>query len=180
METLKALILKEHSKAQALFIADIIYQKPELIDELIAFTFAQSEPLSRRAAWPLRIIQDQYPELLKDKIDQLIFHLKEKHDFAVQRNVLALLISAKIPIKQQGFLLDYTTKLLLDPNSPVAIIAHASDLYLKLADREIILINELILMLEELRPIKSGGIKAKLSHIYRYLERLEKHSDRHA
>ncbi|MBN1651786.1 MAG: hypothetical protein JW857_10685 [Bacteroidales bacterium] len=176
METLKALILKEHSKAQALFIADIIHQKPELIDDLIAFTFAQSEPLSRRAAWPLRIIQDQYPELLINKIDSLISMLQKKHDFAVQRNVLALLISAKIPIKQQGFLLDYTTNLLLDLNSPIAVIAHASDLYLKLADNEIILINELILMLEELRPIKSGGIKAKLAHIYKHLDRIKKHS----
>lgn len=175
METLKTLILKEHSKAQALFIADIIYQKPELVDELIAFTFAQTEPLSRRAAWPLRIIQDQYPELLKDKIDQIIIHLKENHDFAVLRNVLALLISAKIPTEQQGFLLDYTTKIVLDQKSPVAVLVHASDLYIKLADREISLINELILMLDQLRPVKSGGIKAKLTHIYKYLNRLEAH-----
>ena len=87
MEELKNLILNEHSKAQALVIADIIQQKPELLKELISYTFANEEPLSRRAAWPLRILNDQNPELLKNRIEEIINHLESIKNSAVLRNI---------------------------------------------------------------------------------------------
>jgi len=174
MEELKNLILNEHSKAQALVIADIVRQKPELITDLFSYTFANEEPLSRRAAWPLRILSDQSPELLKDRIDEIIDHLDDIKSNAVLRNILALLVNAKIPEKKKPFLLNFSTQAILNPESPIAVIAHSADLFIQIAADEIILIKELLLMLEQIDPDGRGGIKSKTRQVKTILHKLEK------
>ncbi len=174
MNTLKSLILKEHSKAQALVIADIVRQKPELISVLFSYTFANKEPLSRRAAWPLRILGDQNPELLKNRIDEIIDRLGSIESKAVLRNILALLVHAEIPKKKKTYLLDFSTEAILNPESPIAVIAHASDIFIKIAAGEIILIKELLLMLEQIGTNGGGGIKSKIKQVKIALQKLEK------
>lgn len=174
MKTLKDLILAEHSKTQAIVIADIVRQKPELIDDLIAYALANKEPLSRRAAWPLRVLNDQNPELLKNRIENIINHLKNIQSSAVLRNILALLVNAKIPENKKTYLLNFSTQAILNPESPIAVVAHASDLFAKIAVGEIILIKELLLMLEQIEPSSSGGIKSKTRQIKTLLKKLEK------
>lgn len=174
MQTLKDLILAEHSKAQALVIVDIIRQKPELIDDLLAYTFANEEPLSRRAAWPLRIIQDKNPKLLEGKIDLIINQLETIKSIPVLRNIISLLANAKIPENKASFLLDYSAKTILNPNSSIAVIAHSTDLFINMAKGEIILIKELQLMLSQIAQNSRGGIIAKLHHVNKYLKMLQK------
>lgn len=180
METLKNLILAEHSKAQALVIADIVYQKPELLDKLIDFTFANEEPLSRRAAWPLRILSDQKPELLKDRIEEIINHLENIQSSAVLRNILALLIRAEIPENKKMDLLNFSSRAILNPESPIAVIAHSSDIFIKIAADEVILIKELLLMLEQIDPNSSAGIKSKTRQVKTTLLKLEKAKQYHS
>jgi len=174
MEILKDLILAEHSKAQALLIADLVAQKPELISDLIAYTFANEEPLSRRASWPLRLLFDHNPAILKEYLHLLINQLDKIQSKAVLRNIFALLANAEIPEYKKSFLLDFSANAILNPESPVAVIAHASSLFAKIAGNELILINELILMLEQVASQKSGGIQAKMCQIKRIGNKLEK------
>ena len=174
MTTLKDLILAEHSKAQAILIADIVRQKPELLDELIAYTFANKEPLSRRAGWPLRILHEQNPELFTIHIDQIIASLKIIENQSVLRNILALLAKAKIPEKDKSFLLDFTSLTLLDPKSSIAVIAHAADLFVNIADNEHFFIQELLLMLKQLEISNSGGIIAKIHQVQLIANRIGK------
>jgi hypothetical protein len=174
MKTLKNLILNEHSKAQALVIADIVRQKPELLEELISYTFANEEPLSRRAAWPLRILGDQNPELLQDRIDEIIDRLESIKSSAVLRNILALLVRTEIPENRKTYLLNFSSQAILNPESPSAVIAHAADIFTKIAGNEIILIQELLLMLKQIEPNSSGGIKSKIKHVNMVLRKLEK------
>lgn len=174
MEELKKLILDEHSKAQALVIADIVRQKPELIADLFSYTFANEEPLSRRAAWPLRILGDQNPELLKDRIEEIINHLESIKSSAVLRNILALLVNSRIPENKKTYLLNFSSQAILNPESPIAVIAHATGIFIKIADGEIILVKELLLMLEQIGTNSGGGIKSKIKHVKIALQKLEK------
>lgn len=174
MEALKNLILNEHSKAQALMIANIIQQKPELLDDLINYTFANEEPLSRRAAWPLRLLSDQNPNLLKNRINEFIDGLENIKNPAILRNILALIVRTEIPENKKTFLLNYTTETILNPESSTAVIAHSVDLFIKIAANEILLIQELLLMLEQLEPNGSGGIKAKIRQVKTFLFKMKK------
>lgn len=165
MQSLKDLILAEHSKAQANLIVQIIEQKPALISELIDCVFANKEPLSRRAAWPLRLLNDKNHQLLEDKIDEIIKQIPNVKSFAVLRNLIAVLTNSEIPENRKTYLLDYSTAIILNPKSPIALVAHASDLFMNLASSEVILINELVLMLETISINSSAGIKAKLRQV---------------
>lgn len=174
MITLKQLILSEHSKAQAMLIADIVRQKPELLQELISYTFANEEPLSRRAAWPLRILHEQYPELFEFQIDYFIESLKKnKADQAVLRNILAILSKADIAEDNKSFLLDFVISTLLDPSSSTAVIAYATDLFVNIAKNELILLQELLLILSQLENKNSNGIFAKIRQVKRIADKLE-------
>lgn len=165
MQTLKDLILAEHSKAQANVIADIVRQKPELLNELLQYILANEEPLSRRASWPLRILHEQHPELLKSRIGELIYQLANIKSSAVLRNILALLAHAEIPENKKTFLLDFSAQTILNPESPVAVICHATDLFIHVSEKECVLLQELMLMLMTIEPNRSGGVQAKIKQV---------------
>lgn len=173
METLKDFILAEHSKAQAIVIADIVLQKPELIEDLMTYSFANEEPLSRRASWPLRLLLEQNPNHLKNKIDTLIANLEKIECDAVLRNILAILANAEIPENKKSYLLNFTIQKILNPKSTIAVIAFASDVFAKIAGNEISLMKELLLVLEQIEPKNNGGIKVKIKQIRIKIKRLE-------
>lgn len=165
MKTLKDLILDEHSKAQAFMIADIVAQKPELLHELLEYSLANKEPLSRRASWPLRILHAQHPELFAKHFDGLINQLDFISSTPVLRNILSLLVHAELPENKKSYLLSFATKTILNPKSPIAVIAHASDLFIRIADGEQALLKELVLMLDQIGMKESGGIRAKIRQV---------------
>lgn len=174
MENLRQLVLKEHSKAHALVIADIVRQKPELLDELLDLTFANEEPISRRASWPLRLLYEQWPLLLSNKIVFIINQLETIKSTAVLRNMLALLIKVPIPEDKKTYLLDFCALTILNPQSAIAVVAHASDLFIKIAGNEIELLYELQLMLEQNSVRQSGGIQAKIHLLNKHLKKLNR------
>ena len=177
METVRDLILAEHSKAQALLIADIVRQKPELLPDLVNHTLSNEEPLSRRAAWPLRILHEKNPELFSDWIPLLIDQLESVHSKAVLRNVLALLSKSTLPENKKAFLLNYSSKIILDPSSPIAVIAFAADLFAKIANQEVVLMEELLLMLKQIEPNTRGGIQSKTRSIIEKTRKLKSFSN---
>jgi len=176
MQTLKDLILAEHSKAQANVIANIVGQKPELLNDLLIYVLANEEPLSRRAAWPLRILHQQNPELLKSRIEELINQLENIKSSAVLRNLLALLLQAEIPENKKTYLLDFSAQAILNPESPVAVICHATDLFMHVSNKELVLLQELMLMLMTIEPSQRGGVRAKIKHVKARIRNQEKAS----
>lgn len=122
----------------------------------------------------MRPFFDKNPAFLKGYVHLLINQLDKIQNKAVLRNVLALLVHATIPENKKSFLLDFSANAILNPESPVAVIAHTSSLFAKIAGDELILIKELILMLELAGSQKSGGIQAKINLIKGISNRLEK------
>ncbi len=72
MNNLSDLIMAEHSRQQADFIADIVLSKPSYLDELLNIVFRNQEPISRRASWPLRIISERDKNILEPYISTII------------------------------------------------------------------------------------------------------------
>lgn len=165
MQTLRDLIFAEHSKAQANFIVDIICQKPILLDDLIEFVLADEELLSRRASWPLRLLHKLAPELFSNHITILIEQLENIKSKSIIRNVLAILKDADLPEDKKAYLLNYCSRSILDPNSPIALIAQASDLFAKIADNEYFLMEELLLMLKQVDCNNRGAIISKIRQV---------------
>ncbi len=100
--SLSEIIMAEHSRSQANMIADIIVQEPALLDELIEIIFANKEPLSRRAAWPLRFIHERNQQLVVPYFPIMIKQLPDVQSIAVQRNLLYVLAYSDIPESCHG------------------------------------------------------------------------------
>ena len=166
------IIMVEHSRAQAEMIADIIVQKPVLLDELLKIVFADKEPVSRRAAWPLRFILHREEQLLTTYLPTIIKQLSKVESVAVQRNLLYVLAYSDIPESSYGELLQYSSEVLINTSSSVASIIYSIDIFFNLSKSEPDLLNELKLMLELLLPNATAGVRSKSSRTLRKIEKL--------
>ncbi len=169
--SLSDIIMREHSKAQAEMIADIIIQRPELLDELLEIIFSDKEPLSRRAAWPLRFIHKKDEQLLISCLPTLITNLPKVQSVAVQRNLLYVLAYSEIKQSHHGELLQYSSELLLDSGTTVASLVYSMDIFYKIASCEPDLLNELVLIIHQILPNATAGVKSKSMKILRKIEK---------
>ncbi|MFK5856790.1 MAG: hypothetical protein QM503_11710 [Bacteroidota bacterium] len=165
--------MAEHSRAQAVMIADIIIQKPALLDELLKIIFEEEEPVSRRAAWPLRFILERDKRLMDNYIPIIITKLPEIKSVAIQRNLLFILANSNIPNFFFGRLLEFTSKILLDTSSSVASLIYSIDIFFDTSKNEPDLLNELRLMIELLLPNATAGVRSKCRKTLKKIDRLD-------
>ncbi len=165
--------MAEHSRAQAVMIADIIIQKPFLLDELLEIIFTEKEPLSRRAAWALRFIHERDVRLLDNYFPIIIIKLPEIESVAIQRNFLYLLANSNIPEFYHARLLEFTSIVLLNTSSSVASLIYSIDIFFNISKSEPDLLNELKLMIEMLLPVATAGVRSKSIRTLKKIERLK-------
>lgn len=170
--SLSDIIMAEHSRAQAKMIAGIVIQKPELLDELLEIIFAESEPLSRRAAWPLRFIHEKDEKLLPPYIPMIVSRLPNIQTIAVQRNLLYILAYSDVPESCQGELLQYSSEVLINRSSSVASLIYSLDIFYNIAITEPELLNELKLIIELLLPNATAGVRSKSIKTLKKIKRL--------
>lgn len=175
--SLSDIIMAEHSRAQAEMIADIIVQKPELLDELLEIIFADEEPVSRRAAWPLRFIHEKDEQLLISNLPIIVKQLPKVKSIAVQRNLLYILAYSDIPESCQGELLQYSSEVLLNTDSSVASLIYSLDIFYNIAITEPDLLNELKLIIDLLLPNATAGVRSKSMKILRKIEKSKRRFD---
>jgi len=171
---LHQIIMAEHSRAQAVMIADLVIQKPALFDELLEIIFAEEEPVSRRAAWPLRFIHERNERLLDKYIPIIIIKLPDIKSVAIQRNLLYILAYSSIPEFYYGRLLDFTSRVLLDTNSSVASLIYSVDIFFNISKSEPDLLTELRLIIDFLIPNATAGVRSKCVKTLRKIDRLER------
>jgi hypothetical protein len=161
MKRLAEIIMVEYSRSHAEIIAGIIIKKPELIEELMDIVFSNNDPLSKRAAWPLRIINDRNSNLIIPYISLIVSELPKVSYVSIQRALLAILSSVKIPESCQGELLQITSGLLVDKGTPIASLIFSIEIFYNISKNELELLNELELMIEQLLPYSSAGVRSK-------------------
>lgn len=172
---LKAAILKEHTKPQALFIRDYIGDNQALFDELMTHFFSNEYRVTQRAAWIMSHCVDKYPFLINPHLDNLVHNLEEEklHD-SVKRNTLRLLQAVDIPEKLMGVLVDICFKFLLDLKEPAAIRIFSMQVLYNICLKEPELADELRIVVEEFMPHGTAGFKSRGKRILKGLQKLLK------
>ena len=130
---LENLILHERSRTHAGFIAEIIIEKPELVSVILEIVFANKNPLSKWASWPLQIASKKNTNIFNDYIPTIIDHLPDIKFVTTQRCLLSVLTTAPIPKEKEAFILDYTTDILTNKSSSIASIIYSIDIYYNIA-----------------------------------------------
>lgn len=170
---LRKTILKEHSKANTNKIVKWIGNDPERFKELVELFLANEYRVTQRAAWALSYCAEEHPELVKPYLGRFIKNLGREglHD-AVLRNTLRFLQFTEVPTKYLGELTNTCFRLLQDYNSPIAVKVFSMTVLLNICKREPGMKNELKLVVEDLLPNASSGLRNRALKTLKVLDNL--------
>lgn len=135
MMDLKAEILKEHSKAHALKIAEYATASPDHFKELMECFMSNEYRLAQRAAWSVSWAAGKDPTMVMPYIGELVAALEMTgvHD-AVIRNSLRVLEKIEIPETFHGEVMNACFTFIENPKAPVAFKAFSLAILGKLAN----------------------------------------------
>ena len=166
-------LLLEHSKNNALLIAQYINGDRKLFSELIDIIKSGENPASQRAAMVLNYCHDLYPDMTAEFTPNLIKLLKNNlyHD-AIRRSSLRTLGDHKINKNLQGELADICFNLLNEKATPIAIKVFGMEVLKNIVLENPELKNELLFSLEEQLPFQSAGFKSRARKIIKKISHL--------
>ena len=119
---LRQQILKEHSKANSLLIADWVGADQERFAQLLHLMLNDEYRVVQRAAWSLSFIADRHPELMAPHLEALVRSIGQPGVAdAVKRNVLRMLQHVPLPEALHGPLMNLAFRFLEDPAQPIAV-----------------------------------------------------------
>lgn len=166
---IKAALLKEHSKEQKDRIVNYISGNQKLFDELMVLFFDGSYRVTQRAAWAMSYCIDAHPKLIQPHFEKLVANLRTTELDAVKRNILRNLQNIEIPERLVGEVTDICFKILASNQEPVAIKAFSMTVLYNITLKIPELQNELKLLIEDLIPYGSPGIKSRGKKILKKL-----------
>jgi len=172
---LKAAILKEHSKPQAIFIRDYIGDNQALFDKLMTHFFSNEYRVTQRAAWIMTHCTEKRPHLIKPYLAKMVNNLKdEKIHVAVKRNTIRLLQKIAIPEELMGTVADLCFNFLANPNETVAVRIFSMSILGEFCKKEPDLAGELRIIIEEFMPHGTAGFRSRGKKTLKALQKLSK------
>ncbi|MEM6316043.1 MAG: hypothetical protein AAF960_00145 [Bacteroidota bacterium] len=170
---LKAAILKEHSKAQAILVRDYIDADQSRFDELMTHFYGNEHRVTQRAAWIMMHCVEKYPFLLNKHLEKLVHNLQNKNlHVAVKRNTVRVLQDVELPEDLMGIAADCCFGYLLDPKEAVAVRAFSMTVLYNICKKEPDLSEELRLVIEEHLPYGTAAFQSRGKKILKALQKL--------
>ena len=170
---LKALVSAEHSKKQCLIIADYIGNNKVRFKKLLQIFADGPYRITQRAAWPLSVCVERYPNLVAGHFPLLLNMLnREQAHVAVRRNVLRLLRYVSIPDKYHGDFVDICFRIFQDKKQPIAVQVFAMIILDHITERYPDIKPELISLIEERLPYASAGFRSRAMKVLKNDRRL--------
>jgi hypothetical protein len=171
---LKSALLEEHSKAQCTRIVNYIGSDKKRFDELMDLFFNGHYRVNQRAAWPLSYIAESQPQLVEPYLEKLVYNLRKRDaHVAVKRNTVRLLQEIEVTDEDlMGELADICFGFLASQDETIAVKAFSMTVLYNITVKEPDLKNELKLLIEELLPYASSGLKNRGKKILIALEKL--------
>lgn len=121
---IKEEILKEHTKAQALRIANHACSGKQYFKELMKCFMSEEYRLAQRAAWSVGWAARKKPEMVRPYIKDLVCVLQKKEVHkAVVRNAVRVLEALEIPETFHGDVMNACFGFIETPSTPAAIKA---------------------------------------------------------
>ncbi len=169
---IKAALLAEHSKPQAIRIRNYIGSNTERFEELMQCFFSEEKRLCQRASWVLSHCAERYPHLIVPHLKAMIAQLKKPIHVTVKRNTVRILQLIHIPEDLQGELVNICFDFLLDPKEAIAVQAFSMTVLYNITLKEPELKEELRVVIEEIMPHGSAGIRSRGRKILKALTKL--------
>lgn len=172
------LLMLEMSRRNTDLVADLIFQKPALVEALFLVFLRNEEPVSRRAAWVLDIVTEKRPELIGSHPDQIIAMLPVFTHDGLKRHSLHMLARSPLPSGDNlGALISICFDWLVSPKEAVAAKVYCMELLYRISQFEPDLKKELADSIEWRMHEETAGFKSKgqkmLKRLYQEMARPE-------
>ncbi|MDN5210682.1 hypothetical protein QQ020_01445 [Fulvivirgaceae bacterium BMA12] len=158
---LKKALLKDHSRAHALYLADYIRQDEDRFGELMQLFFDEPYLITQRAAWVVGICGEKHPSLIMPYLEKMILNLDNDIHDAVKRNSLRILQDMDLPDNLIGPAADICFRLLSARDEPVAVKVFSMTVLLNVVKKVPELKNELKIIIEDQMPYGSAGFVSR-------------------
>jgi hypothetical protein len=170
-EILSDLLMVETSRRNTDLIADLVFNKPSLFDELVEIFLKDEEPLSRRAAWVVDTVAEKIPYLLDRYLESIVKALPHFNHDGLKRLSLRMLARSPLPQNDLGALMNICFDWLVSPKESVAVKVYAMEILYSISQIEPELKKELADSIEwrigeEAPGFKNRGLKT-LKKLYK-------------
>ena len=155
-------ILKEHSRENALSIANYACSSKQHFKELMKCFLDKEYRVAQRAAWSVSWAAIQKPKMIQPYIKELVAQLERKDvHSAVIRNSVRVLECIEIPKKFHGTVMNACFNFIENPSTPVAIKAFSLTTLFNLSKFYPDIKQELKLIIEERWDTESAAFRAR-------------------
>jgi hypothetical protein len=135
-ESLIDLLMVETSRRNTDLIADVVFNKPELFDELVGIYLKNEEPVSRRAVWVVDTVAEKLPELLAPYLESIAEALPNFEHDGLKRLSLRMLSRSPLPQKYLGEIMNICFDWLVAPKESVAVKIYAMEILYTISQAE--------------------------------------------
>lgn len=174
---LREQVLADHTRPNAVRIADWIGRDQKRFDALMQLFLYDEHRVVQRSAWVLSMCADRHPELVLPYMDRMLAHCtKEGVHIAVKRNVTRLLQHMPIPEAQEEAVLNLCFESLADPKEAIAVRCFSMGILADLTARYPEIKNELRHLIEEALEHQevSAAYKSKAKRVLQQLNKKTK------
>lgn len=162
-------ILREHSKQNALRIADFVGDDPGKFALLMDLFLGSEYRVTQRAAQIVKFCALKHAKLIDPYMQQMIQNLHKKVHVAVKRNTLRILQDMSLPEELLGDATEVCFNLFRSHAEPIAVKVFAMTVLANICEKEPELSRELQILIEDQMPYSSAGFKSRAGKILKKL-----------
>jgi len=141
----------------------------QLFEQIFQLILSHDKRLAWRSCWIIDTASEEFPELLADKIPEIISGLTSTKNSSLKRHFTRILCRYKIPEEYLGVVVNRSFEL-LSPTEPAAVRVFAMQLLFNIAQDLPDLKRELICVLEDL--VEEGGSAGFINRSGKLLRKL--------
>ena len=167
-------LFAEHSRQQAITVANYACESKENMQQLIDCLFSDDTVVAQRAAWSIGWSVKIKLDALLPFIDLLIplIERKDVHD-AVIRNTMLVLVCIDIPEKYHGIVMNGCFNFIENPVTPPAIKAYSMTTVYNLSKYYPEILQELRTIIEENWENETPAFKSRGKKILKAIKKLQ-------
>ena len=171
-QELAELLKTEMSRRNTDMVSDLVFQKPELFEELVRLYLANEEPVSRRAAWVTDLVSEQQPELILPHLARIIAMLPSFRHDGLKRHSMRILARSPLPGEEHlGEMIRIAFDWLLSGEEAVATKVYCMELLYRVSQVEPDLKKELADSIEWRMEEETAGFRNRGQKLLRKLYR---------
>ncbi|MDP4281633.1 MAG: hypothetical protein Q8867_05725 [Bacteroidota bacterium] len=132
-DSVENLLFNETSRRNTDLVAGLIYEKPDLFNDIARIMLKNEEPFSRRAAWVMDTVSEQNPSLLEPWIPAIVDMLEKFSHDGMKRHSLRMLSRSEFPVASMVKIMNLCFDWLISPSESVAVKVYCMDLLYRIS-----------------------------------------------